>query len=234
MPKIARSATLFSVGGLAALVATVGAASAGSLDPYLPKDGRIEGHVMSLSVAPEDQALDRQFRLAVQNNMDWFKRYVTGNKPGQPLPYDPRMGVTKAQYEKIQHMTADFRPGDSIAITVRKGSDGSIAFNSDAPNAAGLKSVTFPPDEKVAETPYGALSIVTEIHQTDGKAPIGIWNGVEWAQVKDNGDAEPSAKIAFGKRAPSGEGVLYYQVASYKGHKEQSLVVFYKLDGAAR
>ncbi len=228
-----RGASLKSARLLAALVGAVvpcAAWAGGPLDPYLPKDGRIQGHVMTLEVAPEDQALDRRFRLAVQNNMDWFKKYVTGNKPGQPLPYDPRMGVTKAQYEKIQHMTADFKPAKAITITVRKGGDGSVAFGSDAPDAAGLKSVTFPPDDKAAETPYGALSIFNEIHQTDARAPIGVWNGVEWAQMKDNGDAEPSAKIAFGKRVPSGEGVMYYQVAPYKDHKEQSLVVFYTLD----
>ena len=82
----------------------------------------------------------------------------------------------------------------------------------------------------MADTPIGKLAIFNKIHQTDSNAPIGVWTGAEWAKVEENGADLPSAKIAFGKREPSGEGVMYYQVAAYKDHDEQSLVVFYKLD----
>ena len=224
----------FAASVLAPLVLTLSsplaAHAAGPLDPYLPKSGTIEGHVMMLGVAPEDQAIDRRFRLAVQNNMDWFKKYVTGNKSGQPLPYDRRMGVTPAEYDQLQHMHADFRQGAAISITVTKKPDGSIGFSSTSPDAATLSKVTFPADEKVAETPFGSLSIFNMIDQKDEKAPIGVWQGAEWAQVKESGADEPSAKLAFGKRSPSGDGVMYLQVASFKDKKEQSLVVFYKLD----
>lgn len=205
------------------------ARAAGPLDAYLPRSGVIEGHVMSLGVAPEDQAIDRQFRSAVRNNMDWFKKYVTGNKAGNPLPYDRRMGITQAQYEKLQHMKADFHPGAPIAVKVAKTADG-IAFAAKDPAAAALDKVTFRPDEKAASTPYGKLSIFSTIHQTDANAPIGVWSGAEWARVAPTGADDPAAKIAFGKRESSGEGVMYYQVAPYKDHAEQSLVVFYKLD----
>ena len=216
---------------LAALLALPAVARAdGPLDAYLPKSGVIDGHVMKLGVAPEDQAIDRQFRTAVANNMDWFKKAVTGSRAGQPLPYDPRMGVTKAQYEQLQHMKADFHPGAAIAIKVRRGNDGAVTFASQDSAAAGLDKVIFPPDEAVADTPYGKLDIFNRIHQGDARAPIGAWTGAEWAHVARAHADTPSAKIAFGKREPSGEGVMYYQVAPVGDHKEQSLVVFYKLD----
>jgi hypothetical protein len=219
---------------LAAAVLTLfGAGSAmagGPLDAYLPKSGKIEGHVMRLAVAPEDQALDRRFRLAVQNNMEWFKKYVTGQKSGGALPYDRRMGVTEAEYQKLQHMKADFQPGEPITVEVKRTAGGGVAFSSTDPKAAELSKVGFPADEKAASTPYGQLAIFNTIHQKDERAPVGIWNGAEWARVAEDGSASPSAKIAFGKREPSGEGVMYYQIAPYKDHAEQSLVVFYKLD----
>lgn len=221
---------------LVALLALPAAARAdGPLDAYLPKSGTIEGHVMTLSVAPEDQAIDRQFRAAVANNMDWFKKAVTGNRAGQPLPYDRRMGITEAQYQQLQHMKADFHAGAPITIKVEH-TDGKVSFASSDPAAAGLTKVTFPASETVAETPYGKLDIFNRIHQDDARSPLGAWTGAEWAHVAPSQDAspdhsdKPSAKIAFGKREPSGQGVMYYQVAPYAGHAEQSLVVFYKLD----
>ena len=230
-PTFVRGAIL----GAAALAASSLAAPSlawadGPLDAYLPKNGTIEGHVMRLGVAPEDQAIDRQFQNAVANNMDWFKRYVTSNKSGQPLPYNPKMGVTPAQYEKLQHMKADFQPVDAITIKVKKTADGSVTFAATDKPAVGLNDVTFPTDEKTAKTPFGTLAVFNAIHQKDANAPIGAWDGAEWAQVKPSDADQPSAKIAFGKRDPSGEGVLYYQVAPYKDHPQQSLVVFYKLD----
>ena len=127
MPFLAGRTTRFAT--LAALVLTLPsvAKAEGNLDAYLPKSGKIEGHVMQLGVAPEDQAIDRQFRVAVQNNMEWFKKYVTSQKANGPVPYDKRMGVTEAQYDKLQHMKADFRPGDPIEITFRPSLDATAA-----------------------------------------------------------------------------------------------------------
>lgn len=214
---------------LAALLAAL-PAHADPLDAYLPKSGVIEGHVMKLGVAPEDQAIDRKFRAAVAGNMDWFKKAVTGNKAGAPLPYDPRMGITKAQYEQLQHMKADFEPVAPIRIAVDRDKSGAIAFASSNPAAAELDKVHFPADAKAADTPFGKLDIFNPIHQEDARAPIGEWTGAEWARVAPRDSGTPSAKIAFGKREPSGQGVMYYQIAPYGDHKEQSLVVFYKLD----
>ena len=215
--------------GLLALSGT-SAAAAGPLDAYLPKSGVIEGHVVTLGIAPEDAAIDKQFRAAVANDMEWFKRAVTGNKPGQPLPYDRHMGITEAQYERLQHMKAEVHPGAAISVTVARAADGALSFSSTDPAAAGLDKVTFPANEAAATTPYGKLDIFNAIHQDDPNTPLGAWTGAEWARVVPPHGDSPSAKIAFGKRAPSGEGVMYYQVAPYADHKEQSLVVFYKLD----
>ena len=224
---------------LLALPALPAAASAGPLDAYLPKSGVIEGHVVTLGVAPEDQAIDKQFRAAVANNMTWFKRAVTGNKAGQPLPYDTRMGITQAQYERLQHMKADVQTGAAIRIDVSRAGDGTVSFASKDPAATGLDKVTFQASETAAATPFGKLDIFNQIHQDNADAPLGKWTGAEWARVAPSHDDAgasaqdantPSAKIAFGKREPSGEGVMYYQVAPYGDHAEQSLVVFYKLD----
>lgn len=211
------------------LVLPIAAQAAGPLDAYLPKSGIISGHVVTFSVAPEDQAISQQFRHAVQDNMDWFKKAVTSNKPGQPLPYDRRMGITEAQYTQLMHMKSQVKTGAAVKVDVKRNADGGVSLVPEDEAAAALKGISFPPDEKSAVTPAGTLSIVNEIHQRDAAAPIGIWNGVEWAEVATT-DAKPSAKIAFGKREADGSGVMYYQVSPYDDHKEQSIVVFYPLE----
>ena len=213
----------------AALALPAAAHAAGPLDPYLPKGDTISGHVVTFSIAPEDEAISRQFRHAVQDNMDWFKKAVISNKPGQPLPYDRRMGVTEVQYQQLLHMRSKATPGAAVKIEIKRAPDGSVSLVPEGDAVASLKDISFSPDEKSAKTPVGTLSILNEIHQKDAAAPIGIWNGVEWAEVAST-DEKPSAKIAFGKREADGSGVMYYQVSPYKDHKEQSVVVFYPLE----
>lgn len=211
------------------LTLPLAAHAAGPLDAYLPKSRTITGHLMTFSIAPEDQAISRQFRHAVQDNMDWFKKAVTSNKPGQPLPYDRHMGVTEAQYQQLLHMRSEAKAGETVKVEVKLAADGSVGLVPEDEAAAALKDVHFSPDEKSAVTPVGTLSIFNAIHQKDAAAPIGMWDGVEWAEVADT-DAKPSAKIAFGKRVADGSGVMYYQVSPYGEHKAQSIVVFYALD----
>lgn len=212
----------------AALGAATAARADGPLDPYLPKSGTIEGHLMTFTLPPDDQAIARQFRVAVQNNMDWFKKAMTSNPPGQPLPYDRHMGITEAQYKQLLSMKTESHAGDIVKIAVKHAADGGVSFAPEGTGAAALKDVTFPPGEKTAVTPTGTLEVLSPIHQKDAAAPIGVWNGMEWAHVSDS-DAEPSAKIAFGKRDEDGMGVMSYQVAPYGDHKATSVVVFYPL-----
>ena len=224
MPRLFASLLL---GVAVALPAT--AQAAGPLDPYLPKSGTISGHIVTFSIAPEDQAISRQFRRAVQDNMDWFKKAVTASAPGRPLPYDRRMGVTEAQYQQLLTMKPDAKSGAAVEVEVKRAADGTVSLVPKGDAAAGLKDISFPPDEKSANTPVGTLSVLNGIHQKDAAAPIGVWNGAEWAEVATT-DAKPSAKLAFGRREADGAGVMYYQVSPYDGHAEQSIVIFYALD----
>ena len=223
------AAVMLTSAGLAFAAASQAAHADGPLDAYLPKSGTLVGHVVTFAVAPGDAAISKQFRAAVQGNMDWFKKAVTSNKPGQPLPYDRHMGITEVQYERLLHMTPEFKEGAAVTVGVEKRADGTIGFTPRDAASQPLKDVTFPPDEEVAVTPFGKLSVFNEMHQKNA-APWGAWNGAEWAQVMPDDAEQPSAKIAFGKREADGQGVMYYQIAPYKDHEEQSLVVFYKLD----
>ena len=210
--------------------ALVGPAKAGALDPYLPKSGTISGHVVTFSITPTDQAIARRFRQAVQDNLEFFKQAVSANARGAALPYDKRMGVADVQYDRLLHLRPAVTQVAEVMVTVLKQPDGRIGFKPADAASTALADVTFAPDEKVAQTPFGALAVFNEIHQRDETAPLGMWDGAEWAQVMPPGSDTPSAKIAFGKRAADGQGVLYYQVAPHKDEGEQSLVVFYKLD----
>ncbi len=201
----------------------------GPLDAFLPKDGTITGHVVTFEVAASDRDISARFRRAVQGDMEWFKKAVRSNAPGQPLPYNEHMGITKEEYERLEHMTPAVKQGEMVSIAVARDGDGTLRLKPIGTGAAALDGISFPPGEKTALTPVGSLSIFNAIHQADPTQPLGVFEGAEWAQVEPADAEKPSAKLAFGRRTADGGGLLYYQVAPYKDHEERSLVVFYAL-----
>ena len=227
-PRLSTTCAVAGAVMLTSIGAIVPAQADGPLDAYLPKSGTISGHVVTFGIAPEDADISKKFRAAVQGHMDFFQKAVTSGKPGEPLPYNKRMDITEAQYDRLLHMKPEIKEGAAVTVAVVKQADGTVSFKpQDAANQ--LKDVSFLPAEKEAVTPYGKLTVFNEIHQK-GAGPWGGWNGAEWAQVMPSDAEQPSVKIAFGKRDADGQGLMYYQVAPYKEHAEQSMVVFYKLD----
>ena len=77
------------------------AASAQLLDAYLPKSGVIAGQAMELGATPEVVRISAKLQAAIQKNQAWFTSYAAKVKEGDPLPYDRRLGVTRAEYDRM-------------------------------------------------------------------------------------------------------------------------------------
>ncbi|HVU56678.1 MAG TPA: hypothetical protein VHD83_16560 [Puia sp.] len=45
-----------------------------------------------------------RFNSAIAANREWFTAYSSRLSPGQPLPYDPKFGITQGEYERIKSM----------------------------------------------------------------------------------------------------------------------------------
>lgn len=54
---------------------------------------------------PQDiRAILLKFNNAVAANKDWFAAYSSHAIAGQPLPYDEKFGITRAEYDRIRNM----------------------------------------------------------------------------------------------------------------------------------
>src|SRR5689334_17788979 len=60
--------------------------------------GRWEIEPMTVQFSDRAEELTLKFQAAVATNQDWFLEHVKQAKPGQPLDYDPRLGVTKEEW----------------------------------------------------------------------------------------------------------------------------------------
>lgn len=207
---------------LALLLCFGSAASAQAADPYLPKSGVIAGQVMELTASAELGRVTEKMQRAAQKDAAWFKSYVAKANPDQPLPYHKRLGLTKAEYDVILNAKMTLRDKGPVSIKVTA-SDGKVEFAADG-LARALNGVRLPAGQKEAETPHGKLTKFSEISQDDAESPIGRWKGVQWKK-----EDAPAVTLAIGRRG-SGDGILYYDVATSQNGPGQTLIVIYRLE----
>jgi hypothetical protein len=195
-------------------------ASAQVADPYLPKSGVIAGRVMELTASAELARATAKMQRAAQRDAAWFKSYVAKASPDQPLPYHQRLGITKAEYDVILNAKMSLRDKGAVSIKVTA-SEGKVEF---AAEGLALNGVRVSAGQKEAETPVGKLTKFSEISQDDAQSPTGRWKGVQWKK-----EDAPAVTLAIGRRE-SGDGILYYDVATSQNGPGQTLIVIYRLD----
>jgi hypothetical protein len=198
-------------------------ASAQLLDPYLPKGGVIAGQVMELGASTEHARIAEKMQRAIQQDTAWFKSYVIKAKPGEPLAYHAKLGITEGEYDILLHAKMSLIDKGRASIKVTANTQGNLEFAAEG-LAAALNGVKLPPGQKSAETPYGSLAAFSEISRDDAQSATGRWKGVQWKK-----EDVPAVTLAMGRRE-SGDGILYYNVTPAANNPGQTLIVIYRLD----
>jgi hypothetical protein len=79
----------------------------------LPAPGQAV-EVLDLEADPKINQLMIRFQQSVQRNPVWFQSHVKNHgRPGETLPYDPRMGISRAEYEEL---SAGMRDGKGLRL----------------------------------------------------------------------------------------------------------------------
>jgi hypothetical protein len=200
-----------------------GPVSAQPLDPYLPKSGIIAGQAMELAASAEHARIAEKMQRAIQRDTAWFKSYVIRAKPGEPLAYHAKLGITEAEYDLLLHAKMSLIDKGPVSIKLATDTQGNLEFSTDG-LAAALNGVKLPQEQKSAETPYGHLAVFSEVSQDDARSATGRWKGVQWKK-----EGVPEVTLAIGRRQ-SGDGILYYNVTPAAKNPGQTLIVIYRLD----
>jgi hypothetical protein len=75
------------------------AAPASDVGDLLPADGTTVD-VMERKVPPRMEGLTKKLQQAIAKDPDWWLAHLRKGKPGEPVPYDPRLGFTKEEHEE--------------------------------------------------------------------------------------------------------------------------------------
>jgi hypothetical protein len=178
----------------------------------LPSDG-VTVDVMQPAFPKRLQDLAMKLQGALAKDPEWTKSHVGKAKPGEPLPYDERLGLTKAEYEEFLALMKVGGMSKVATATLRVQRDGDRIVLQFGERFPGMERIEVDLQKDSASTPAGVVADRQIIAASSGQAATGPWDGVQWLSEGFEEDlTRPSVSLAVGKLKATGRGILYYRV----------------------
>lgn len=198
--------------------------------------GTLRVDAMDVAPAPRMAELAQKFQAAAQRDPQWFQQHVRSARPGEPLPYDAKLGLTREEYDEFLRLAGSMglRKVAEAPLAVR--AEGSrLVFDGGAgmPDLTGV-AIDLASDQLV--TPLATVAGSREVHNDGAGAGIGPWDGRTWSleELSEDGRDGKVVSLSVGRLRESGRGVLYWQLRQVRGGQQATRMVrilFYDLPG---
>ncbi len=202
------------------------------------KDTPVRGQIgMVVPPAGIDKYVSK-VEAAAKQDSKWFREYMQAAKPGAPLPFHEKLGLTKEEYDEYLKLWAqrEFKPvaEDIVLLLRQRGEDTWVLTGTGA--ATTLSILTYSAKEDSFTSNNGKLVRTEDINAT-ADSILGAWTASEWKFEEQTTLGKTQENIAIGRFADSKYGVVVYRFVdvSSEGSKlaDKSLVIRFALGKAA-
>lgn len=175
---------------------------------------------------------------AARKDPKWFREFSAQAKPGVPLPYDERLGLTKEEYAEYLALwnKREFKPMEEVMLLLRQSAGGTWSITSTG-GASTISTLRYVAKDDVFRSPNGDLKRIEDI-QADAASILGEWSGMEWKFEEESELAKTKENLAIGRYADNQFGLVVYRVQelSTEGKRilDKSLVVRFALGKAGQ
>lgn len=189
--------------------------------------GTLKMDAMDVAPAPRMTELSQKLQAAIRQNAEWFQQQVRNARPGEPVPYDVRLGLTQAEYEEFLRLAGsiELRKVAEAPLVVRaEGSRLVFDGGTGMPDLTGV-AIDLAADQLV--TPLATVTGSHEVQNDSARAGIGPWHGRTWAveELSEDGRAGMLVSFSIGRLRDSGRGVIYSQMRQVRGGRQTMRMV---------
>lgn len=177
--------------------------------------GTFTADVMELYPSPRMAELSQRLQAGVRANPEWFQKAVRNAAPGEPIPYDARMGLSEAEWEEFLEISLhqSLRKVAEGPLTVRVDGTRLVLDGGDAfPELTGV-AIDRAADEVV--TPELVIRGSRPVHNDGEAGAIGAWDGRAWEMESGSVDAGDikTVSLRLGRIRETGRGLLMWEDA---------------------
>lgn len=204
----------------------------GLLRPDTPVKGQI-----GMVVPPKE--IDKyvaKVEAAARLDVAWFREYTKNSKPGIPLPYHEKLGLTKEEYASYLALweKREFKSVEEVMLLLRKGAGGSWMITGTA-GASAISTLRYDEKSDVFRSPNGEMKRIDDIN-SDAQSVLGAWSGKEWKFEEESSLGKTKENFAIGRMTGQPYGLLIHRVQelSSEGTRllDKSLVIRFPLAAA--
>jgi hypothetical protein len=185
---------------------------------------------------PEIEKYIAKVEVAARKDPKWFREFTASSKPGAPLPYNEKLGLTKEEYDDYLALwkKREFKPTKEVMLVLREtfGDTWSVTASGDA---GAVSTLRYDPEKDVFRSPNGEMKRLKDI-KADADSILGEWTGKEWRFEEETGLGKTKENFAIGTLTNTGFGLVIYraQETSTGGSRllDKSLVIRFALGKA--
>lgn len=202
------------------------------LGDYLNQDAITKGAVVAVIPPEEIQPYIEKVKTASAQDPEWFAEYSAKAKPGIPLPFNEKLGLTKEEYSKYLELwdQRDFKAVQEVAVRLEKlGDQWMIRVG-----GAGAKIALLRYDTKTDsfKSPNGSMKRIKDI-KADPQSILRGWTGHEWKFEENGALGTTKENFAIGITENQKNGLLVYRLqdlnAQGRAIYDQSVLIRFEL-----
>jgi len=167
----------------------------------------------------------------------WFKEFSSQAKPGVPLPFNEKLGLSKEEYDEYIKLWAkrEFKPTEDVELLLRETPSGAWIIAATG-NASCISNLRYDEKADVFHSPNGELKRIDDI-KADAESVLGAWTGKEWRYEEETSLGNTKENLAVGCFDDKKYGLLVYrfQEISSEGTRfaDKSLAIRFELGKTA-
>lgn len=179
---------------------------------YLRDGVYVKGEVVVVVPPPELDKYAAKLEEVARKDPEWLREHSKNAKPGVPLPYDEKLGLTKEEYEDYLKLWAkrEFKPVEAVVLRLTTDKENRWTIHV-AGSAHSISTLKYHPKEDEFHSPNGVLKRLEDVN-ADANSTLGAWTGHEWKFEDTTSLGSTKENIAIGKTGDGKFGLIVYRL----------------------
>ena len=199
---------------------------------YMEANKSYKGEIVVVLPPKEIQVYIEKVKENAKKDPEWFKAYSAKAKPGVPLPFHEKLGLTTKEYQKYRELwdKREFKALQKVGLRLEPiGDKWRVLVTGEG---ARISLLRYDVKKNVVVSPNGELKRIEDINAASDTI-LGAWKGAEWKFENETGLGKTKENFAIGKATDGKHGLLVYRLqditSTNRVMHDRSMVIRFEL-----